>query len=329
MVTNHCELTTHHFVRQEQSWQDWLVNDLRFVKNELQTTWFRFPVSLGIALAILVWLLPGQANGQALNMDGQSGIFFQPWAEIVPSPHNSFGAPTVALHVVEAGPVAGNYLNVGVEEGFGNWLEFGYTRSNHTDGGDPAISPLFNFAGMNIFNFKVKLVSAGQGARKYLPTISIGGVLRTNDPFVVEAVQRKNATNGDVYLVGTKLFSIQNRFAFLLTGGVRGTNAQKYGYGGNTVDWQARAFGGIAFPIPIKKVVVIAPTFEVDQEPRYIKYVPGATVPTDLIYAVRISRQPDSRWAFDIGTGHVGATLGPGINIKVNNALAFAADFRL
>jgi hypothetical protein len=27
-------------------------------------------------------------------------------------------------------------------------------------------------------------------------------------------------------------------------------------------------------------------------------------------------------------TGHVGATLAQGINIKVNNAIAFAADFR-
>jgi hypothetical protein len=37
-----------------------------------------------------------------------------------------------SFHVVDAGPVAGDYLNVGVEEGVGNWLEFGFTRSNHT-----------------------------------------------------------------------------------------------------------------------------------------------------------------------------------------------------
>lgn len=279
-----------------------------------------------IALAPL--LFSQRATAQALNMDGQSGIFFQPWADVVPSPEDKFGAPTAAFHIVDAGPVAGDYLNVGLEEGFGNWLEFGYTRSNHTDGGDPAISPLFNFAGMNIFNFKAKFLSANSHGRKYLPSLSIGGVLRTNDPFIVQAVRHTNATNGDVYFVGTKLVVIGNKFAFLLTGGVRGTNAQKYGYGGNAVDWEARAFGGIAFPIPIKKLVVIAPTFEIDQEPQLIKYVPGATVPTDLIYAVRISRQPDSRWAFDIGTGHVGASLEPGVNIKVNNAIAFAADFR-
>ncbi len=270
----------------------------------------------------------GPMNAQALNMDGQSGIFFQPWADVVPSAADKFGRPTVSFHTVTAGPVAGDYLNVGIEEGFGNWLEFGFTRNNHTDGGDPAISPLFNFAGMNIFNFKMKVLSANSHGRKYLPSISVGGVLRTNDPFVSQSVVHKNATNGDVYLVGTKLFVLGSKFAFLLNGGVRGTNAQKYGYGGNTLNWQARAFGGIAFPIPIKKLLIVAPTFEIDQEPEKIKYVPTATLPTDLIYAVRISHAPDSRWSFDIGTGHVGARLGPGINIKVNNALAFAADFR-
>jgi hypothetical protein len=268
------------------------------------------------------------ASGQALNMDGQSGIFFQPWAEVVPAPHNKLGAPTVSFHIVDAGPVAGDYLNVGVEEGFGNWLEFGFTRNNHTDGGDPTISPLFNFAGMNIFNVKAKVIPAGAHKLKYVPAVSLGGVLRTNDPFVVQAVQHQNATNGDVYGVASELFVLGKKFAFLATGGVRGTNAQKYGYGGNTINWEARAFGGLAFPIPIKKVVVVSPTVEVDQEPRYIKYVPTAHLPTDLIYAVRVSQYPNSKWSFDIGTGHVGATLAQGINIKVNNAIAFAADFR-
>jgi hypothetical protein len=280
------------------------------------------------ALFLAGFLSADRMQGQALNMDGQSGIFFQPWADVVPSAARKFGRPTVGFHIVDAGPVAGDYLNVGVEEGFGNWLEFGFTRSNHTDGGDPAISPLFNFAGMNIFNVKAKVLSANSHGRKYLPAISVGGVLRTNDPFVSQAVAHKNATNGDIYLVSSKLFVFGNKFAFLLNGGVRGTNAQKYGYGGNTLNWQARAFGGIAFPIPIKKLAVIAPTFEIDQEPEKIKYVPTATLPTDLIYAVRISHASDSRWSFDIGTGHVGATLGPGTNIKVNNAIAFAADFR-
>jgi hypothetical protein len=292
-----------------------------------------FPIlSVGRAVLLTLFFLTpffaSVASGQALDMDGQSGIFFQPWADVVPAPHNKLGAPTVSFHIVDAGPVAGDYLNVGVEEGFGNWLEFGFTRNNHTDGGDPTISPLFNFAGMNIFNVKAKIIPAGAHKLKYVPAVSVGGVLRTNDPFVVQFVQHENATNGDVYGVASELFVLGKKFAFLATGGVRGTNAQKYGYGGNTINWEARAFGGLAFPIPIKKVVVVSPTVEVDQEPRYIKYVPTAHLPTDLIYAVRVSQYPDSKWSFDIGTGHVGATLAQGINIKVNNAIAFAADFR-
>ena len=277
-------------------------------------------------LAVLV-LVP-RANAQSLTMDGESGIFLQPLADVVPSPQHKFGGPTVSFHAVDAGPVAGNYINSGVEEGFGNWLEFGYTRSNHTDGGDPTISPLFNFSGMNIFNVKAKVLPANYHGHKYLPAISVGGVLRTNDPFVVQAVKHKNATNGDVYLVGTKLFMIGKKFGFVGSAGVRGTNAQKYGYGGNTVDWEARAFGGVAFPIPIKNVLVITPAFEIDQEPSRIKYVPTARLPTDLIYALRISRFPDSKWSIDIGTGHLGANIGPGLNIKANNALAIAANYR-
>jgi hypothetical protein len=261
-------------------------------------------------------------------MDGESGIFLQPMAEVVPSPQNKFGGPTLSFHAVNAGPVAADYINTGVEEGFGNWLEFGYTRDFHTNGADPTISPLFNFHGMNIFNFKAKLLPSNYHGHKYLPTISVGGVLRTNDPFVVQAVMHKDATNGDVYLVGTKLFTIGNKFAFVANVGVRGTNAQKYGYGGNTVDWEARAFGGIALPIPIKKLVVITPAVEVDQEPRRIKYVPTASMPTDLIYAIRLSRWPDSKWSFDVGTGHLGANIAPGINIKADSAVAIAVNYR-
>ena len=281
-----------------------------------------------LAMVVLVLCCHNTALGQALNMDGQSGIFFQPTADVVPSPMHRLGAPTMSFHLVDAGPVAGDYLNVGVEEGFSNWLEFGFTRNNHTDGGDPAISPLFNFAGMNIFNVKAKLVPAGAHKLKYVPSVSVGGVLRTNDPFVVQSVQHQNATNGDVYGVATELFTFGTKFAFVANAGVRGTNAQKYGYGGNTLNWEARAFGGIGLPIPIRKAILVAPTVEVDQEPRYIKYVPTAHLPTDLIYAVRVSRYPDFKWSFDVGTGHVGGALAPGINVKANNALAFATDFR-
>ena len=84
-------------------------------------------VSFFLPLLAALFLLP-RANAQSLTMDGESGIFLQPLADVVPSPQHKFGGPTVSFHAVDAGPVAGNYINTGVEEGFGNWLEFGYTR---------------------------------------------------------------------------------------------------------------------------------------------------------------------------------------------------------
>ena len=267
------------------------------------------------------------ARGQALTMDGQSGVFFQPWANVVPAAPRKWNGPTLSYHTVTAGPVAGDYFNVSVEEGFGNWLEFGFTRDNHTDGGNPTFSPLFNYAGMNIFNVKAKVVGEDAHHLKWIPAIAIGGVLRTNVPFVSQTFAHTNAINGDVYGVATKLLVVDKKLPLLLSGGVRGTNAEVYGYGGNATTWQARAFGAIGFPLPIKEVL-IAPTFEVDQESHHLAYITYANIPTTLVYAVRISRFPDMKWSLDIGTGHVASTAAPGVDLKANNALALALDYR-
>ncbi|MGD0446513.1 MAG: DUF3034 family protein [Edaphobacter sp.] len=268
-----------------------------------------------------------EVSAQALTMDGQSGIFFQPWANVAPSSPGKFNGPTLSYHAVTAGPVAGDYFNVSVEEGFGSWLEFGYTRDNHTDGGNPALSPLFNDAGMNIFNIKAKVLPENFHKQKWIPAVAVGGALRTNDPYVSQASAQTNATNGDIYGVATKLVVIEKKFPLLLSGGARGTNAEVYGYGGNATNWQARAFGALAIPIPVRHAV-FAPTVEIDQEPHHLKYVAYANIPTTEVYAVRISDYPNQKWAIDIGTGHVASTAYPGIALKANNALAIAFDRR-
>jgi len=284
-------------------------------------------VAAGFLLAFSLLALGTQAKGQALTMDGGSGVFFQPWANVVPAKPGHFNGPTLSYHAVTAGPVAGDYFNVSVEEGFGNWLEFGYTRNNHSDGGDPSLSPLFNYAGMNIFNAKAKVIPQGGFHHRWLPAFALGGVLRTNVPYVSQSFAHKNATNGDIYGTATELLVIDKKLPVLMNAGVRGTNGEVYGYGGNADQWQALAFGALAFPVPVKHVL-IAPTVEVDQEPHHLAYVPYVSIPTTLIYAVRISGYPRQRWAIDIGTGHVAGNAGPGVNLKANNALAIALDYR-
>jgi len=78
-------------------------------------------------------------------MDGQSGIFFQPTANVVPADSGKFNGPTLSYHMVDAGPVAADCINVGLEEGYGKRLEFGFTRSSHTDGGNPGLALDYRF----------------------------------------------------------------------------------------------------------------------------------------------------------------------------------------
>ncbi len=293
----------------------------------MQGLWRLLRSALAASSAIAALSCAPEAQGQALTMDGESGVFFQPWANVVPAAPRRWNAPTLSYHAVTAGPVAGDYFNVSLEEGFGNWLEFGFTRDNHTDGGDPTFSPLFNYAGMNIFNVKAKVIAENSHHQKWIPAVALGGVLRTNVPYVSQSFVHANATNGDLYGVATKLVVIKKKLPLLLSGGARGTNAEVFGYGGNSTSWQARAFGAVGFPLPIKHVLV-APTFEVDQEPHHLAYVTYANIPTTLVYAVRLSHYPDMRWSVDIGTGHVASSAAPGVDLKANNALAIALDYR-
>jgi hypothetical protein len=62
------------------------------------------------------------ARGQALTIDGSSGVFFELWANVVPAAPRKWNRPTLSSYMVTAGPVAGDYINVSVEEGFGNWF---------------------------------------------------------------------------------------------------------------------------------------------------------------------------------------------------------------
>ena len=265
-------------------------------------------------------------HSQSLDVDGQSGVFLQPSAEVIPGKSGALSRPTIGLHTLVVSPVYGTLYHAHLEEGYGNWAEFGYTRSNHTDGS----SALVNYEGMNIFNVKVKLLGPHAVTRTpgWMPTISVGGILRTNDPYIGQALANGTLSNGDVYLVGTKLITETKRIWIFANAGVRGTNSQVYGLVGNSTSWSTRAFGALAFPIPIRNKIYIAPAFEIDQEPHDVKYLPGLRIPSTLGFAVRIARLPDSRWSFDVGTGHIVGTATPGFDFKANNAIAIAVDYR-
>jgi hypothetical protein len=101
-----------------------------------------------------------------------------------------------------------------------------------------------------------------------VPAIAVGGVLRTNDPFISQSFARKNGSNGDVYAVALKVTVIGGVLPVLLSPGLRETNAEVYGDGGNSTTWKARVFGALGIPLPIAKTLVVSPTVR-DRRSRY------------------------------------------------------------
>jgi hypothetical protein len=66
---------------------------------------------------------------------------------------------------------------------------------------------------------------------EYVFAISVGGILRTDDPFGVKAVQHTNATNGSLRH-GNGVVTFGKKLAFLVNADRRGAHAQKYGQDG-------------------------------------------------------------------------------------------------
>jgi hypothetical protein len=262
-------------------------------------------------------------HAQNLTLEGQTGGFITPTAYVVYSSEGQkFSHPAVGYHFVNSSAVIGAVHTFSIEEGFANRAEFGYTRSVHTKGDDPAFSKMWDYSGMNIFNGKVVGVKDGQfGA--WTPGVSAGFVVRTHDRFVSGALdqaftgQLKNYTNGDVYVAATKTW-LKPPVPFLLNFGWKATNASIFGLGGQSTRFSGRLFGGLGIPLPGPVHTAIVPAIGFTQEPPQvvnlskILYPPpgSAHIPTTIDYAVRVTQKNNPHFAFDIGLGHVAGTIG-------------------
>ena len=168
-------------------------------------------------------------SAQSLGYEGSTGIFITPLAATAASPAHGAGKPVVATHVLAGGPVIGTWSTFSVTEGFAKHVEVGYTREFHATGDDKALSSLWT-DGFDIFHGKVNLIPENAGKTKWVPAVSVGGVLRINDTNVLNGVNGQSKTNGDVYVVATKVITqIEKKVPILVNAGVRGTNASLWG----------------------------------------------------------------------------------------------------
>ena len=299
------------------------------------------PKSLLAILALLIALsiTAHTAQAQSLGYEGPTGVFVTPLASVSASPAKGLGQPSVAYHFLAAGPIVGDFSTVSVTEGFAKRFEFGYTHEIHNeDGGSkaalaPALTPLWD-SGFDIVHGKVNLIPDGYKKQKWIPAISVGGIFRSGDKIgvninnlaanllvgdgVTPISGNQKTTNGDIYVVATKLFTQVKNLPILASAGLRGTNSSLWGLGGNAPGFEGKAFGSAAFVITGPAKSTIIPAFEIAEQPQHISLATptntlgsskAATlfdIPTTEVYAVRIVPFAKRKLNVDAGVLHAG-----------------------
>ena len=274
-------------------------------------------------LGLFPLLAAHSAQAQNLTLEGQTGGFITPTAYVVYTAKGKFFShPAVGYHFVNAKDVIGNIHTFNIAEGFANRAEIGYTRSEHTEGNSAAFSPLWHYAGMNVFNGKVVAIKDGQFG-PWTPGIGAGFVVRTGDKFVSGALNQaltgslKSYTNEDVYIAATKTW-LHPPVPFLINLGWKATNASIYGIGGQATRFGGRLFGGLGIPLPMPFHTALVPAVGFTQEPPQVTNLSailfppgsGAHIPTTMDYAVRFTQKENPHFAVDVGVGHVAGTIG-------------------
>jgi hypothetical protein len=273
------------------------------------------------------------AHAQALGWEGETGVFVTPLAYTASVGEGPTLHPVVAYHYFNAGPVIGDFHEISIEMGVGKQFEFGYTHEFHVFGDNPALSPLWQ-NGFEIFNGKFLLVPEGYQKQKWVPAISLGFIARTNVRNVGNWVS-ENAKNpamvsgkcdGDIYLVASKIVPVKP-VPIILSAGVRGTDAELWGMGGNAPDWEARGFGAVAFVFKGPKRSTIILGSEAAQQPHHPYGFPTLCIPTTLTYCARFVPSSKHHLNFDVGVAQVAGVVMPGVDLKARHQVGAQVSY--
>lgn len=294
------------------------------MKPQLRFSRIRTAVSLATALFAPVAML----QAQSLNFEGVTGVYTNPLAYTVPSTDNGLGMPSLSWHILDGGKVLGNFDTFSVTEGAFNRLEFGYTRDMHTQGGNPALSPVFS-SGFNIAHAKVILLPENAGKKKWLPALSAGFIERAGVRNVGGFLTAKSTSNSDFYFVGSKTISAIKAMPFILSGGVKETNAALWGLAGNASTWTANGFGTAAFVFNAPGGGNIILAAEIAQQRNHPQGLLTASLPTTLDYAVRVVPFKGRKLNIDAGVAQIAGRIAPGVDLQARSRFVAAISYGL
>jgi len=292
------------------------------------------PLIMAVTLAFLFGLASAvPSHGQALGWEGETGVFVTPLAYTA-NVENHKVHPVVAYHYLNAGSVIGDFHEASVTAGFLQHFELGYTHEFHAQGNDETLSPLWQ-NGFEIFHGKAMLIKENLHQENWIPAVSVGFMARVNVRNVGNLVfvpgggisaTNSGKTNEDVYLVGSKMISQIKPISVLVSAGVRGTNAQLWGMGGNAPDWKARAFGSVAFPIKLPGGNTIVFASEAAQQPHHPVNFPILNIPTTLTYAARFIPK-NYHFNLDFGVAQIAGKVQPGVDLKARHQIGVQMSY--
>jgi len=299
----------------------------------------RGAIWLALILGFVSLALTPAARAQ-LNWDGQTGALATPFAYVASSESGNVGHPEISFHYLNGGSVIGNEYQFSFTLGLLKFTEFGFTSSLSSEGSSP-LTGLFQ-GGYNTFHGKANIIPENMHGKKWVPAISVGFAAR----FGVERVARsplagdlelstlggQSTNNVDFYVVATKTVTQIKKLPVVLNVGYKRTNAQIMGVAGNAPDYANTAFGSIAFVVtaPAKTAVIFGA--EALQQPHYLEGlytsgVGGPTIPTTLVYFVRVvpNKMP---FNVDFAIGQFAGQITPGVDLKARNQAAVGLSYR-
>jgi hypothetical protein len=255
-------------------------------------------------------------------------VFVTPLAYTAGSPNTGAGKPVVAYHFLNAGDVLGNFHTASVTEGLFGRVEFGYTRVFHQDGSTEGLSDLWQ-GGFNIVHGKVNVLHENAAKKKWVPAISAGFVARTQVRNVAGVLASRDNNNADFYLAATKTVTQVRSLPLVLNLGYKATNASVFGLAGNAPAYKGRLFGAAAFVVkgPAKSQLIFGSEFA--QQPRDVKDLPGAIVPTTITYAARIVPSTEHKFNIDFGVAQAAGKILPGVDLHARHQFALGVSYGL
>lgn len=286
-------------------------------------------LSVVVVLVFTMVLISGMttpAYAQALGWEGETGVFVTPLAYTASAEGQKIH-PVVAYHYFNAGPIIGDFHEASITVGIGKRLEFGYTHEFHAFGNDQNLSYLWQ-NGLEIFHGKFNLIPENYKKAKAIPAVSVGFKARANVRNVGNFEEAAEAgmnpmsngkTNGDIYVVASKV--VPTKIPIVLNFGVRGTNAMLWGMGGNAPNWQARAFGAVAFVFKLPNGGSVVFGTEAAQQPHHPLNFPTLNIPTTLTYCMRVTPSSKHKLNLDFGVAQLAGNITPGVNLQARHQI--------